>query len=642
MRTTAITACIAALPLLGSCAADGPTHFEAPRAADPATIRVVGGTGQVTAPGAPLAQLLAVVVEDAYGNPVDGVTVSWEVLLGGGAVTPIGLGVTESHGLAYASWTLGPSLGPQVVQARLGDMLAAIQANAIAPTLELEGEIERRGLPGRPLGDWVSVRSLDGAGRPLPGVEVQWAVLSGGGDVQVESGDPSRSVRTDASGRARARWLLGPALGLQTIEARAPGSFTQVNARAMPPVPLDLVPAPMRWLHEGPTDYSVFLRPQGEIRALMLLVDFEDAPTNETTAQIHDIYVPPMIDYFDDVSRGRMRLAVDMHPEWVRAPGSLASYGVTGPGKPPRTLDLLSDVVSLIDPQVDFSGYRIVYLVVPWMNPYTGNSPNSAHAIFILPGYGLQTDEGEIRHVAYAGNSSAREYGVLVHETLHLFGLPDLYDGSPRFSANSHDFVGRWDPMSSSVLSYLEDGDPFRVGFAGGASPVGWHLLKLGWIEPADVLSLEEGGVEADLHPLAVGGDPKAIVFRTGPSTALVMEYRDNVGRDALLCHPGLLVYEVDARIDTGAGPIRIVPAIADPGNTGYCGAHEYATFAPPSRTLMRHPASGSEATVLAMGELLLVRTQRSAAAAVPSVPGELAPAAATEEFIGPGRILVH
>ena len=57
----------------------------------------------------------------------------------------------------------------------------------------------------------------------------------------------------------------------------------------------------------------------------------------------------------------------------------------------------------------------------------------------------------------------------------------------------------------------------------------------------------------------------------------------------------------------------------------------------------MRHPPSGAEATVLTMGDLMRVRTQRSAAAAVQAVSGMLAPAQGADELIvEPGRILVH
>jgi hypothetical protein len=49
------------------------------------------------------------------------------------------------------------------------------------------------------------------------------------------------------------------------------------------------------------------------------------------------------------------------------------------------------------------------------------------------------------------------------------------------------------------------------------------------------------------------------VFVRTGPSTALGVENRQRVGNDFRICHAGLLVYSVDARVRTGTRPIRVI-----------------------------------------------------------------------------------
>jgi hypothetical protein len=78
-------------------------------------ISLVSGDNQVGTAGTPLANPLVVAVGDAEGNPIPGVAVTWSVTDGGGAVTPTSS--TSSDGRASATFTLGPTLGDQHVEA---------------------------------------------------------------------------------------------------------------------------------------------------------------------------------------------------------------------------------------------------------------------------------------------------------------------------------------------------------------------------------------------------------------------------------------------------------------------------------------------------------------------------------------------
>src|SRR5690606_4437203 len=67
------------------------------------------GDGQDGNADEPLASPLQVRILDAEGLPVAGVVVTWDVIAGGGTVTPTS--VTDQDGIAEATFTLGPANG---------------------------------------------------------------------------------------------------------------------------------------------------------------------------------------------------------------------------------------------------------------------------------------------------------------------------------------------------------------------------------------------------------------------------------------------------------------------------------------------------------------------------------------------------
>ncbi|MFL5495405.1 MAG: Ig-like domain-containing protein [Gemmatimonadales bacterium] len=81
-----------------------------------ASLVLVSGSDQSAAPGAELAEPLVVRLVDAEGNGIGDQAVTWIIGVGGGSVSPT-TGQTDGEGLSSALWTLGPSQGPNTVNA---------------------------------------------------------------------------------------------------------------------------------------------------------------------------------------------------------------------------------------------------------------------------------------------------------------------------------------------------------------------------------------------------------------------------------------------------------------------------------------------------------------------------------------------
>ena len=184
--------------------------------------------------GTPVAEAPSVMVRDASGKAVAGVTVTFTVRSGGGVIqTP--RAVSSSDGVAGVNaWTLGTAVGVNAIAATnaSGDTVV-FTANATAgPPFRLEkvdgdGQIA---LPGAALGVRPRVRVSDIHGNPLSGITVTFAVEAGGGSVSepVAVSDPAGVAESGV-------WVLGSA-GLQQLVARAgplvSGPFT---AKAVAP-----------------------------------------------------------------------------------------------------------------------------------------------------------------------------------------------------------------------------------------------------------------------------------------------------------------------------------------------------------------------------------------------------------------------
>jgi hypothetical protein len=146
-----------------------------------------------------------------------------------------------------------------------------------------------------------------------------------------------------------------------------------------------------------------------------------------------------------------------------------------------------------------------------------------------------------------SGSYDRTGYRVLPHENGHVFGLPDLY------TQDGGGAVGHWDIMS-------ED-------WGANNDLLGWHKWKLGWLDSSQVAcAATPGTMSYALTPLERAGGPKLVFVPLGPRTGYAVEVRTRAGNDEAVCRPGVLIYRVDADVDTGMGPVTVYDSQRDSG----------------------------------------------------------------------------
>src|SRR5881396_1605795 len=173
-----------------------------------------------------------VLVSDATGNPVAGVTVTWAAASGGGSVDPT-TATTDANGHAQTVRTLGLVIGTQTTTATatIGGTATTVTFSitataAGASQMTAAGGDGQTGTVGATLPTPLAVRVADQFNNPVAGVTVTWTPPSGSGAV-----NPPTST-TDGSGIATTRWTLGTAAGPQTVQATGAGSPVTFSATA--------------------------------------------------------------------------------------------------------------------------------------------------------------------------------------------------------------------------------------------------------------------------------------------------------------------------------------------------------------------------------------------------------------------------
>lgn len=205
-------------------------------AAGSPSMTAITGNGQQDAIHAQLATPLTVQILKGNGSPFDGKVVNFHVTrsdgrLSGGAPggSVMYQAVTDATGTARAYWTLGSDAGcgnnrVEVTSAGVAGTVFFCASATPGPAAQINvgsGNNQRVDAGGpaiEKLSAWVS-DACNGIG----GVPVTFKVTQGGGLV---NGLPSAVVQTDATGHAKASFVLGPTPGLNVVEADFVGNLS--------------------------------------------------------------------------------------------------------------------------------------------------------------------------------------------------------------------------------------------------------------------------------------------------------------------------------------------------------------------------------------------------------------------------------
>ncbi len=165
-------------------------------------------------------------VLDQGGTPTAGATILFEPSEGHGSADPDS-DTTNAAGEASTLWTLGTSIGPKLLTARLRDgPRVRITATAtVGSAVEVVAGNQQSALVGTTLRDPVVVRVLDRHGNPFPGTSVRFSLDNGNGAVTPDS------VVIDDAGEAATLWTLGDSAGSQFLTATVPsGPSTRLDS----------------------------------------------------------------------------------------------------------------------------------------------------------------------------------------------------------------------------------------------------------------------------------------------------------------------------------------------------------------------------------------------------------------------------
>ncbi len=300
-----------------------------------------------------------------------------------------------------------------------------------------------------------------------------------------------------------------------------------------------------------------FMPSTGQVRLLVILMNFSDTQPSVSGEEISDLYFSrgklatgSMAEYYDEVSYGRLELSGEVLG-WYTAQHehdyySDSKYGQAAQTYPRNQARLVEEAVKAAAAAgVNFSFYdnsgdgHVDGLVIIHQGP-GGDTSGNRTDLWSSLGYlsdkgarpleagGITIDRFVIAQEVW--KNKVAPIGFVGHEVGHLMGLPDLYDGD-RSSAG----IGRYGIMSAGMWS----GDPRRP-----AHPTAFNKALLGWIEPE--LITRSGTIT--LGPSE--NIPQAVRINTErEGEYFLLENRAKMGYDENLPARGLFIWHVDETV---------------------------------------------------------------------------------------------
>ena len=301
------------------------------------------------------------------------------------------------------------------------------------------------------------------------------------------------------------------------------------------------------------------MRTTGVVNLTVLSVDFSDAPATASPAELAAA-LAPAASYWASLSYGAMAPAFAAPlSQALRMSQPSTAYSFQSFDAQRAYMEEAVALAAAVAGADFLAGSDSVVVLAPPAARALLDGP----AFCATPGFGFNVSGREYDNGATSGpDFPAWGFRWANHELGHTMGLVDLYSfagGGAQFR-----FTGDWSLMGNIVGS--------------GNEYFGWERWLLGWLGDDEVVCAGAGetraalaAVEAAAAPPPPRGAPRLLVAPTGATTAVAVEARAAAGGDARIPKPGLLVYAVDTSVQTGEGPLRVLPLDEADGSKLLC-----------------------------------------------------------------------
>jgi M6 family metalloprotease-like protein len=296
---------------------------------------------------------------------------------------------------------------------------------------------------------------------------------------------------------------------------------------------------------------------KSEINVKVIIPELIDDPVKINRQETVDaLNLAKVAEFYTSQSYGKVSLKFSMQDRTFKIPGKASDYvdeATSGERKVFQLMKAAYNEFLKVNPKRDYE-FLIFALPKEYKNPHAGFATDLSS---ITDSYWEDrkiriTWMGSAPH--FWGDPGAPPWKVVAHEIGHNFGLSDLYATTTNYE-NINNYsgktIGPFDMMGSIS--------------AAGNELTFWNRWLLGWIQDSQVTCLPDpkGPTTINLNPIAdQSGGPKGIVIPTSSSTAYFIESRRAQGFDSALKsnEVGLVVYALDTKIGSGAGPIKVIP----------------------------------------------------------------------------------